>query len=288
MNNRYHATPARDGSVIGQRFGRWLVLSEKLLEQKESQKISTVLCRCDCGTEKRIPWYSLKNGNSTSCACDRHVKVSGRRFTRWMVVSEKYSTNPKRPKVKSVDCMCDCGTLKRVSWPSLTSGDSQSCGCLHREKAADRKTSHGMTGTAVYTRWKSMWERCKGQKEKWVRDYVDRGITVCERWKSFENFLKDMGEPAEGQSLDRIDNDGPYSPENCRWASVYEQQNNTRKNINLTYQGETKTLTQWSQHLGFSYSALRNRYIQKWSVERMLSTPVRVLSPRKKKTSSHP
>jgi hypothetical protein len=102
-------------------------------------------------------------------------------------------------------------------------------------------------------------------------DYGGRGIVVCERWDSFENFLADMGERATGLTIERNDNNGHYEPGNCRWATPKEQANNTRRNIVITFRGETMTLAQWACSLGMDYHALYWR-IENWTLERAMTT----------------
>jgi hypothetical protein len=118
-----------------------------------------------------------------------------------------------------------------------------------------------MTGSPTHVAWSGMKARCKGRVEADKRNYADRGISVCRRWNNFSNFLKDMGiRPSDLHSLDRIDNDKGYSKDNCRWATRTQQNNNTRRNIWLTWSGHTKTLRQWSAHLKVSYSTLYGRF----------------------------
>ena len=122
----------------------------------------------------------------------------------------------------------------------------------------------------AYKTWSNMKWRCKN-----LAGWSDRGITVCERWQSFDNFFADMGDHPDDMSIDRIDNNGPYSPDNCRWANNRTQSNNRRSTRLLTYQGQTMSVMQWAQKLQMKHSTLLDRVTRMgWSVERALSTPV--------------
>lgn len=164
-------------------------------------------------------------------------------------------------------CECKCGNNIEVLAQSLKSGNTKSCGC-HKIKV---HTKHGMVNTGTYKSWSCMKSRCFHKSTPLYKNYGGRGITVCDRWLDFNNFLLDMGERPKGKSLDRIDVNKNYEPSNCRWATVIEQANNTTRNHNITFNGVCKTLTQWANELQISTAALTKR-LNKWSLEKALTT----------------
>jgi len=125
-------------------------------------------------------------------------------------------------------CVCDCGTLRIVSGRNLVAGRTRSCGCFQRDRASAANLKHGYSETAVYEVWENMLQRCLNERHPNFRYYGGRGISVCYRWLTFENFLADMGDKPEGLEIDRIDNDGNYEPENCRWVDKPTQNRNRR------------------------------------------------------------
>lgn len=133
---------------------------------------------------------------------------------------------------------------------------------------------HGMYGSKTYNSWWAMKQRCNYPKHIEFPRYGGRGINLCARWESFENFLADMGERPEGMTLDRIDPNKDYSPENCRWASRVEQANNCRSNRMLEHNGDCKTLAQWGRELGLNPLVIGKRLRRGWSISRALSTPL--------------
>lgn len=176
-------------------------------------------------------------------------------------------------------CRCTCGNVTSIETHKLRSGHTASCGCAgSRTTMGDRTRTHGKRHTPEYETWAHILQRCHNPNDTGYYKYGARGITVCDRWRdSFENFLADMGKrPSPRHSIDRIDNNGTYSPDNCRWATKNVQANNTRRNHILTYNGRSQTMTEWAIEVDIPYSVLIQR-INKlhWTVERALTEPVR-------------
>lgn len=182
----------------------------------------------------------------------KHPIHIGDVFTRWTVL-ERVPPGKWR-------CQCACGTIVVVAQHNLNSGGSKSCGCIHHEITRARNTTHGQTRTATYRIWQAMRTRCHNPNSHKYATYGARGITVCERWRhSFENFLADMGERPGGLSLDRIDNDQGYSPENCRWATNAQQMRNRRATVWIVIGGERLTLTDAADKFSIDRKTLRRR-----------------------------
>lgn len=173
-------------------------------------------------------------------------------------------------------CVCDCGEISMVAGGNLRKGHTTSCGCKNSEVASARKITHGMSRFLVYSVWTAINYRCFNSTHARYPSYGGRGITVCKRWRigtenAFENFLSDMGrKPSKDHSVDRINNDGPYSPENCRWATMEEQQNNRRDNVLITYQKRTKGPVQWAKELGMDVQTIRTRLRSGWTDAQVL------------------
>lgn len=139
---------------------------------------------------------------------------------------------------------------------------------------------HGMKGTPTYKTWQHIIGRCTNPRDKRWPQYGGRGIFVCPEWRDFAAFLADMGEKPEGTSIDRIDNDGPYTKENCRWATQKVQTRNYSRNVRITYKGESLVLQDWAERLNLPRNTLWNRLVTLgWDVDRAFTTPPRRKDP---------
>jgi len=252
---------------IGDRFNRWTVISGTY--KLDCYWKATV--KCDCGVVKEVQLNSLKSGGSKSCGCYLGDVSIGDRFNRWTIISKSWTD---KSSGRMVTAKCDCGAVKHIRLRSVKNSTSKSCGCFTVEQIKKSMTTHGQRKTKTYGIWAKMLQRCYNPNTKSYKNYGGRGITVCDRWRhSFENFLADMGEQPPRFTIERIDNEKGYSPENCRWASYKEQANNRRTNRFLTYQGRTQTMMEWSKELGIRAGRIRWRLEEGWSVEQVLETP---------------
>lgn len=173
-------------------------------------------------------------------------------------------------------CSCECGGEVVVVRNNLCSGHTKSCGCLTEEVWLTARTSHNLSKTPEYRVWKGLRTRIHNSETPAYASYGGRGLTIDPRWdSSFELFLADMGcRPGPEYSIDRIDNNQGYWPDNCKWATKKEQANNRRTSRTIGYEGVSKTLAQWAETLGISYGALQARLDKGWSVEKAFETPV--------------
>lgn len=200
-----------------------------------------------------------------------------RRFGR-LVVLERRSDRYK-PSGEPYDmwlCRCDCGAIKEVAGPPMRDGRTMSCGCL---KKCFIPRKHGQSYTRLHRIWSGMKGRCRNKNNPEYARYGGRGIIVCDEWEnSFESFYKWAMNSGykETLSIDRIDNNGNYCPENCRWATPKEQANNTRNTKLITHNGETHTVAEWAEIKGIREKTLRERiYKRHWPIEKALEQKVR-------------
>lgn len=188
-------------------------------------------------------------------------------------------------------CLCSCGRERIALGCDLRKPGDITCGiCYSKEigqrrhaisverkkgqpPKVDRRVKHGLSNTRAYNIWLAMRTRCHNVNNPNYPYYGGRGIVICERWGVFENFLADMDMPAFGMTLERKDNDGPYSPDNCRWATRSEQNHNKRSNMIVEFHGQSMTLDQWAKELGMKYSMLYSRLVRGMSIEEAFTRP---------------
>lgn len=210
----------------------------------------------------------------------RITVVPGQCYGRLTIVSEITSCRQPCGKLKRrIACNCECGNTTIVELGSLRNGHVQSCGCLQREVVARigaASTTHGLSTSPTYRIWNAMKQRCANPNDSYYHLYGAIGVVVCERWQnSFQAFVDDMGErPSTNHSIDRYpDRNGPYSPDNCRWATARQQQRNRRNNIVLTIGDESKCVAEWAEHVGVRVGMIWDRLRSGWCPEDAVMVP---------------
>lgn len=201
----------------------------------------------------------------------KRKELAGLVFGRYTVIS--WITRSKNGTSKWL-CRCECGTEKVIFATALLDGTTKSCGCLSREQAGKRLTTHGQTRgkqrSGAYISWDRMKQRCNTKSNK---HYGGKGVSYCKKWESFENFLLDMGERPDGMTLDRIDPRGNYEPANCRWATHEQQAGNKTNNRVVEYEGKTYNLTELCRMLGVPTALVFKRIYSGWDLHAALIKP---------------
>lgn len=200
------------------------------------------------------------------------------RFGTWTVIGPTFSIRMDGKKRDRVCvCECDCGRIEVVNFAGMRRGLSRGCLSCRSKKVGDKCRRHGLSKTRVHNIWWGMIVRCTTPTIKaWPR-YGGRGITVCERWRTFENFLADMGQPPTGEhEIDRIDPDGNYEPANCRWATLMEQARNKRNTLKYEYRGKVRTVGEISEMTGIESVLINERLRKGWTIDVAAETPTSV------------
>ena len=206
----------------------------------------------------------------------KRIDLTGKKFGRLKVLRFAF--------VKDCaywECICDCGNVVNVRGCCLTTGHTQSCGCLQKEKAAknniNNNVTHGMTKTRIYKRWTGIKNRCQNPHSKDYKNYGGRGISVCDEWQEFIPFYDWAVSNGyrDDLTIDRIDVNGNYEPSNCRWVTTKEQNGNKSDTHHISYKGETLTIPLWCEKFGLNYQTMVSRLHRGWSMERIESTPAR-------------
>lgn len=247
------------------KYNRWTILQK--FKDSKTKRIKAE-CVCDCGNKKVVDFYTILSGKSKSCGClqkertakARRIDLKNKKFGKLLVLYRN-KTNPKWV------CKCDCGKIINVTTSNLTTGNSKSCGCT----SAQNLTTHGRYKHPCYVHWRSMRQRCLNTNSSDYLNYGKRGISICKEWDNIEQFILDMGlPPSKTHTLDRINNNGNYCPENCKWSTPKEQMNNRRNTPIL----EEITLKKWCLKHNLPYEAVYQRFRKGWSAEKIKSTPI--------------
>lgn len=199
---------------------------------------------------------------------DRLIDLAGQRFGRWVVVE----LDVKKKRTHWV-CRCDCGNVKSVIGGNLRRGKTISCGCHRKEYLKELKTIHGQRRTRLFGIWSKMKERCYKPNTKGYKDYGGRGITVCDEWRNdfvaFHRWAMANGYD-ETLTIERINNNAGYSPDNCKWATRFEQNSNKRNNHYITIDGLSKTVSEWARVSGISRKTIQSRIAYGWNDEDLI------------------
>lgn len=210
-------------------------------------------------------------------AANNRIDLIGKRFGRLTVLS--YSHKDKRHRLFWL-CICDCGNKTTPRGDLLKSGGTKSCGCFNRElikeRAAQRRLGGRVKDERLYGIWSGIKQRCFDVGCTEYHRYGARGINVCDDWKNdyqkFKEWALENGYSSK-LSIDRIDVNGNYTPENCKWSTPKEQANNRRNSIRVTYKNKTRTLAEWSEVLNMNYSCLYGRIKGGWEIELAFTKP---------------
>lgn len=257
---------------IGEKHNKLLILG---FEHRE--KHSLYLCRCDCGVEKYIDCDAVLSDRQKSCGCLRRIRkpydLTGRKFGRLTVI--KFLN--KKGKYYYWECLCDCGNTTTVSSGNLLSGSTLSCKCQRKENLVKSKTKHNSSKSRLYHIYLGMKRRCYNTKENNYNRYGGRGITVCPEWLDKENGYTNFQRwaysngYADNLSIDRIDNNGNYEPDNCRWVDSTTQCRNRSSNRLITYNNQTKCISEWSEIYGIPEHKLYYRVEHNFPLEKIFA-----------------
>lgn len=200
----------------------------------------------------------------------KKIDLTGKRFGR-LVVLEEAERKPNQT-IRWL-CKCDCGNIKSIKSAHLIGGQINSCGCLRNELNLKRSITHGMNNTRIHRIWVGIRTRCYNKNEKCYKYYGGRGIKICDKWKTFEGFYEDMKEGyADNLTIDRINVDGDYCKENCRWADKETQANNMRTNRMVTVNGINYTLANLCKEYGLKYKTIHKKLSKGIPIENILKT----------------
>lgn len=300
--------------IIGKMFGHLEVIEFDHDEKCKPNNKLFFKCLChNCGNYKVVEKRYLLDGTTTHCGCDKKPRPAniedeitpvyekdfeGKDFNPFDLVHDHArfgrlvvtGLRGKRKGAYYYDCVCDCGNTRLVRRDSLVKGATVSCGCYNVERVKETHINHGMYNTRFYKIYIGMKQRCYNPNNTWYEKYGGRGITICDRWMDeehgFENFKDDMYDKyleasnkygEENISINRIDNDGNYFPENCEWVTMKDQNFNTSRNKYVEYDGETYAAKELLEESGvdLNYKTFMERLDSGWDVTKALTTPAK-------------
>ena len=267
--------------LTGMKFGELTVLRKA--EGCASNGGALWICRCSCGNETIVSRSHLTSGHTRSCGClkkGKHAEdLTGKTFGR-LTVLERAEDHISHCGHKEImwKCRCECGNEVIVRGQSLRSGVTRSCGCLKRELTSERTKVHGRHGERLYYIWCNIIQRCCNKNNQFYHYYGGRGIKICDEWRNdyiaFKEWALSTGydesAPRGECTIDRIDVDGDYDPDNCRWANAKEQVRNRRNTLKFTYNEEEKSLKEWCEESDLSYDTVYHRLKLGWTFEEAL------------------
>lgn len=270
--------------LTGQKFGRLTVTGFNRKEERKGNgdwpyHIYYWDCVCECGNKIVGISHCLRSGHTKSCGCymmDRakaQLKdLVGERSGKLVVERFSHICN----ECSYWLCKCDCGNGTVVRSDQIVNKTTKSCGCSRYDRKFNAKAGEKKSRKALFQTWAGMISRCYNIDDSAYNNYGGRGITVCERWRlSFQHFYDDMARPLEGYSLDRIDVNGNYEKDNCRWATVEEQNRNKRNNVNITIFNTTMCAAAWGDILGIKGGTVLKRIKTGWKDVEAVFTPPR-------------
>lgn len=196
--------------------------------------------------------------------------LAGKRFGRLIAIEPIHGDRKHPLKWK---CKCDCGRIVEIGSQALREVVTRSCGCYSHDVKAMSKFKHGMSGTRIYHVWEGIIDRCNNENSPSYKNYGGRGIKVCDEWREPTEFINwgFLNGYSDNLTIDRIDVNGNYCPENCRWITNKEQQRNKRNNIYIEYNGERMVLQDWSEKIGIKPQIIKARLDRNWSIEEALT-----------------
>lgn len=261
--------------LIGNKYGMLTVMQKTDdIIKKNGDKVTAYECLCDCGRIVGISAWAIASGHQKSCGCLRDPnRMIGKKYGMLTVIKQvEDKICPSGNHETRYECVCDCGNVTIVYGNYLRNGHTKSCGCITKDRLIAMHKTHGKSKSRLYKVWKGIRSRCNNPNNKSYHNYGGRGIKLCDEWNDFESFKEwayangyDENANKNQCTIDRIDANGDYCPENCRWITTKEQNSNKRNNHYIELDGVVHTITQWCDIYGIHVGTVRQRLKCGWS-----------------------